>query len=253
MEKSPGLAVGGGNGSGTDLSDSALKRWLLPAGQALRLYWPAILLMQACALGLALGYYQSESVREFAQGIVYWREAGGMLFAALANIVSGGVLPELLKWRLRPKGMPGPSGLELMHQFALFGILGVSVDLFYQAQAVMFGSGSEWWRLAVKILVDQFVFTPLFAIPVVIFWFFWREQEFSLRLAMARMRWSVFAERFPAIMVPNVLFWMPCLVGLYTLPTALQLPLFLILNTAWCVILVFIARRQTEKRAAVPS
>ena len=144
---------------------------LAPAGMALKLYWPAFLALQIFAGLLAAGYYAGGAVRDVAHWLLEWKSAGGLLFVVAANIFSGAVLPEMLKAWLRPPGRPAPTWRDWLHLSGLMAILGLAVNEFYRAQGGWFDGFGLATAVALKILVDQLVFAPLFALPLVVVWF----------------------------------------------------------------------------------
>lgn len=224
-----------------------IKRLLAPALEALRIYWPALLLLQLCAGAVAIGYFNSAGFREIAAGLMEYKKAGGIWFVIIANILSGGVVPELLKWKLRPPGRKGPGLIGLIHLFGLMALLGVGINAFYAFQGVMFGSGPEPWRIAVKILADQGAYTPLVVTPTVILWYAWKEFGYSWARVLRELSPREILRRSVVLYTPNLMFWFPCLVALYSLPTELQFLLFLFLNAAWCILMVFIAQADSGK------
>ncbi|MCX7869845.1 MAG: hypothetical protein N2322_07830, partial [Terrimicrobiaceae bacterium] len=204
--------------------------------------WPAFLGLQACAALAVVGYYQAAPVRALADWLLEWKVRGGPVFVAAANVLSGAVLPELLKAWLRPPGRRPPTTLDWIHLIAFMAVLGVAVDAFYQLQGWWFGGLSGAAAVAAKILVDQFGYTLFFAVPFIIVWFAWREHGFRIGATLAALRPSLFAERLPPLFIPNTLFWIPALAAVYSLPTPVQFLLFVFLNGAWCLIMVFVAR-----------
>jgi hypothetical protein len=220
-----------------------------PVQGALRLYWPAFVGLQIFSVLLVVGYYAGGPVRDVAQGLLGWKEKGGLLFVVAANIFSGAVLPEMLKARLRPPGRPGPTWGDGLHLAGLMAIFGVAVDTFYRWQGWWFADFSGATAVALKILVDQLGYSLFFAMPFVVVWFAWKEHGYCLRSALAALGPAPFLKRLGALFVPNVIFWVPALVALYALPTELQFLLFVFLNGAWCLLMVFIAR-ETSGAAA---
>lgn len=210
----------------------------------LRLYWPAFLLIQGSALAMAFLYFNHGGVQEFCHQLGAWKLAGGWWFAAVANVISGGVVPELLKLKFRPPGLPRPTPPELLHQFTMLAVLGMSVDLFYRFQDILWAGKPAGLALAGKILVDQFVYTPFIALFFVVIWYLWREQHFNLRATWRAATFPLVSRRVGEILVSNVLFWVPILLAVYSLPRDLQFILFLFVNAAWCILLIFIARQQ---------
>jgi hypothetical protein len=229
--------------------DTPSKRGVLrTALDGLRLYWPAVVGMQACAAAAVFLYYNAAAFREFAHLLAGWKAQGGPAFAAAATILSGGVLPEVLKAALRPPGRRGPTPGELVHQFAYFGLTGILVERFYALQAFWLGSGGEPWRLGAKILVDQFGYALFIAMPLLIAWFAWREHGYRLGETLRALTPRLFAKRLPPLFIPNVIFWAPALIGVYSLPVDLQFILFIFLNAGWCILAIFIARTQISDR-----
>jgi hypothetical protein len=41
----------------------------------------------------------------------------------------------------------------------------METDAFYRVQAWMFGEGTDFWTIFVKVVVDQFVWNPVYAAP----------------------------------------------------------------------------------------
>ena len=74
-----------------------------PAIAAFKAYWPAIVFVQSCALVAVISYYTIETVAHGFGRIAEWKQSGGLLFAAITTMVSGGILPELLKRCFRSK------------------------------------------------------------------------------------------------------------------------------------------------------
>jgi hypothetical protein len=213
-----------------------------PARGALRLYWPAFVGLQVFSALLVVGYYTGGPVKSVAHWLLGWKESGGLLFVVAANIFSGVVLPEVLKARLRPPGRAMPTWGDWLHLAGLMAIFGVAVDTFYRVQGWWFEGYSGVTAVALKILVDQFIYALFFAMPLVVVWFAWKEHGYHLRPTLASLHPSLFVKRLAPLFVPNVIFWVPALIALYALPTELQFLLFVFLNGAWCLLMVFIAR-----------
>jgi hypothetical protein len=213
-----------------------------PARGALRLYWPAFVGLQVFSALLVIGYYSGGPVKSVAHWLLGWKESGGLLFVIAANVFSGVVLPEALKARLRPPGSAMPTWGDWLHLAGLMAIFGVMVDTFYRVQGWCFAGYSGVTAVALKILVDQFIYALFFAMPLVVVWFAWKEHGYRLRPTLASLHPSLFVKRLAPLFVPNVIFWVPALIALYALPTELQFLLFVFLNGAWCLLMVFVAR-----------
>jgi hypothetical protein len=104
--------------------------------------------------------------------------------------------------------------------------------------------------VALKILVDQLVFAPLFALPLVVVWFAWQKNSYRWGRTRAALTPSVFFQRLIPLYLPNLFFWVPALIALYSLPTELQFLLYLFLNSASCLLMIFIASEMSGAAAA---
>ncbi len=222
-------------------TDGFWRRNLGPASHALRTCWPVFLILQACAGLLVVGYYTVGPIRETAHWMLGWKESGGLLFVAAATVFSGAVFPEGLKALLRPRGYRPLDAVGWLHLGALMALLGIAVDAFYRLQGHWFGEADGATVVVLKMLVDQLVYAPFFALPVVLVWFEWKENGYDLRSTAASVRPSLFRHRLPRLYLPNLLFWVPSLVALYALPGDLQFLLFIFINAAWCLLMVLIA------------
>jgi len=222
--------------------------WLLtePGRRAFTAYRPLFLGIQGTAAALLAVYFMSPDVRRACDVLVGWKDAGGTPFVVVSCILSGGVIPELLKWRLRPPGLPRPTLPELAHQMAIFGICGLMVNEFYKLQGLWFGPAHGWGILLLKIFIDQFIYSLFLPNPLVIVWFLWREKGFDLAATMRAVRPGLIRERLMPLWVTGLVFWVPLLLVLYSLPVGLQFVAFLLANCAWGILMVFIARRQVD-------
>lgn len=226
---------------------------LAPAIRAVRLYWPAFLGLQAAAAAMVLGYYASPAVRGAAHWLLEWKNGGGLPFVAAVSFLSGAVVPEALKALVRPPGYRPLDAAGWLHLGSLMAFFGVMVDIFYRWQGWWFGGLDGLTALALKILVDQLVYALLFVTPVVIVWFAWKENGYNVRRTASSLGWRGLLERLPLLFIPNVCFWVPALVALYALPTELQFLLFVLINGAWCLIMVFVAREVSPAAPAQPA
>jgi len=209
---------------------------------ALRTYWPVILLIQGIALGAVLAYYHVEAAAGFFATLADWKARGGLPVSALANVVSAGVLPELLKRIFRPSTIKPPGLGELMHQFVMWATLGAGVDLFYRLQGHLFGHGTDAGTLLIKVVFDQLVFTPLLGMPFIAGWFKLREVGYSPRAWLSAMANRNLVRHGVQLWISCLAFWPVMLLIIYSLPQTLQFSLFLFGNAAYSILLIFVAR-----------
>jgi hypothetical protein len=236
-------------------SPNAWSACVAPAWHALKTYWPAILFIQGLALALVFTYYGIESSRGAFNRIATLKMELGPLFAAICTVFSGGIFPELIKRIFRPKNITPPSGRELIHQFIMWAWVGILVDRFYMLQSTLFGDGTDAATLIIKVLADQFVFTPLICLPLITLWFMLGEAHYRLKPYRDNIRLSTIRHRVLPLWATCLIFWPVMLCIVYSLPADLQFPLFLLGNAAYSILMIFIIRHQhaTLNHTAVPS
>ena len=203
-----------------------------------------MLAIQLLALSMVLYYYHSENATHIFTTIGQWKVQGGLLASALCTIISGGIFPEIVKRMLRDPHTPRATPGELAHQFTMWAIIGILVDLFYRFQAMQFGTGTQVQTLLTKVLVDQVVFTPFISLPFIVCWFLLREVEYDLRMLFRKLSIGLLFHRVLPLWINCLSFWPLFLLIVYSLPSDLQFPLFLFGNATYSMLLVYIALQQ---------
>lgn len=217
-----------------------------PGITAYRSYWRIFLIIQLCAAAFVFCYYQSSQLQAAMEGLVELQGRYGLLFAAVTTSLSGAIVPELLKLRFRPPGIPPLSLGGWFHRAAMMASAGIMVHLFYQAQAWMFGSGNAPSILAAKILFDQLFFTPVVAIPFLVTWFLFHENGYRPTRVLHSWNRKTLAHRAFPMWVTCLTFWPFTLIFVYSMPVTLQFPLFLFANTAFSLVMLFVAANDQQ-------
>ena len=196
---------------------------------------------------MVCSYYWIEGSVSLFDQIAAYKANGGLVFTAVTTIISGGLLPELLKRGMRPRGEAQPKMIELLHQFTMWGILGIMIDLFYRLQTELFGQTNDAGTLLIKVLFDLFCFTPLLSLPFIASWFLLYEKQGKLLPWLRALTFVNIYKRVLPLWVTALCFWPAMLLVVYSLPSQLQFPLFLFGNSAYSILMIFIARRQKEE------
>jgi hypothetical protein len=216
----------------------------LAAGlQALRRFWRPFLLIQGAAVALVVGYHASPGVRDVCATLAAWRTAGGVPFAAASAAFAGGLLPELAKLvaqRGRAGALLRGRAREIAFNTVFFAFNGVVVDGLYRALAALFGDGTGAATVAVKMAVDQFVFTPPWLCLIVTL-FLWQRRGFSWAATRPALRRGFLRAHVAPLLLPDWLFWIPMVCVVYAFPLPLQFLLFILALAAWSLIMVVIA------------
>jgi hypothetical protein len=207
------------------------------------------LVLQGVALALVLAYFHHAPTRAALTHLSAWRIEYGLGFAMLTTGLCGGLLP-LLYLRFASAQPPALApGLILT---AFWSYKGLEIDLWYRVLAAWVGEGNSFGVVAAKTVLDQFVYCPLFAVPLTTVVYAWCQRGFNARAVWADMRaprWYV--RRVLPVLLSNLGVWLPAVCIIYTLPTPLQLPLQ---NVVLCFFTLLLAHLSAnEAKADAPT
>jgi len=205
---------------------SALKQNLLPG-----------LVLQFFALTLVLVYFFVPG----SQPVYAWfgelKHQYGFLYAFIATAFFGGLIPFLYLW-VSKRIDASHSLLALFLFYIMFwGLKGVEVDFFYQLQGGWFGYENTFKIIAIKVAIDQFIYSALWAAPMITICYLWVENNFNFRASLAAMDKQFFCEKIPTVVFSNWLVWIPAVSVVYSMPQDLQIPLFNLVLCFWVLLL----------------
>lgn len=224
-----------------------MTNWILffaPALRGVRANLIPGLVLQACALTLVIGYYQVDALRHALTSVGDLKVRYGYLYASLSTCLFAGILPYLVL-RVTGRHDRRHPGREAAF-FVLFWLYrGVEVDLFYRAQTAWFGDEPSVSVIVSKVLVDQFVYNPVWASPSQMLCFLWKDSGFSLERTRASLRRQSLWSRTVLVLLTTWSVWVPAVAIIYMLPAPLQLPLCNLVACFWCLLLTFISRDTT--------
>jgi len=214
----------------------------LAAGlRALRKFWRPFVLIQATALALGLAYWLSPAVREACAAIAAWRTAGGWPLTMVTGAAAGGLLPEVAR-ALADRGRARRFARvpEVLFNTAFFAVNGLVIDGLYRNEARLFGDDARPATVIAKTAFDQFVFTPLWSVVIVVLFLF-RRRGFSWTATRPALRAGFYRRRVLPLLIPNFCFWIPIVSIVYALPGPLQFLMFAFALAAWSLIMTFVA------------
>jgi hypothetical protein len=216
-------------------------RLLEPCWQGMRFNLRPALVLQAFALAIVCGYFWSVPVKSALDVVGALKLRYGYAYSAVATCLFGGLVPyAVLSFAGR---IPRERRLAELAFYALLWFWkGMEVDALYRAQAVWFGEGSSVATITLKTLVDQFGYVPLWAAPSQVLLFTWKDASFSLSGTRAAFRRQGFGQRVLVVMFSTWVVWIPAVAIVYSLPSALQVPLFNLVLCFWCLLMSFISR-----------
>jgi hypothetical protein len=223
------------------MSGLARGRLLEPCWQGMRFNLRPALVLQAFALVIVVGYFWSAGVHQALDVVGALKLRYGYAYSAVATCVFGGLIPYgvlVLAGRVPAQRRYR----ELAFYLALWFWKGIEVDALYRAQASWFGEGSSVATIAVKTAVDQLGYVPLWAAPSQVLLFTWKDAGFSMSGTRAAFARQGFGQRVLVVVCSTWVVWVPAVAIVYSLPSALQVPLFNLVLCFWCLLMSFISR-----------
>lgn len=205
---------------------------------------PGLLLQGIMGCVLAM-YLFHDGSRAFFQMVGESKQELGPVFAMLAYTFSGAVLPEIMRVVLFQRGRVAVGNIKSILTMAPIWIsMGSVVDVFYTAQNAWFGSGNGFATVATKVLVDQILYSPLFATPVITAYFVVRAGGFRKEAFGAVFRWRFLAETLLPVQLASWMIWFPGVTFVYVMPPPLQVPFAVLVHTFWVLILGTISEQE---------
>ena len=191
-------------------------------------------------LAAVAAYYRAGWSRPWFDLLAQAKQRYGFFFSITAAMVAGGIAPEALKIAFFQRGRPNIRNLrELAFTMPYWGLAGFTVDLLYRAQNVWFGSGVAWQTLCAKVLVDQFVYNPVYSAPMVVWAYEWKNRRFPLEGLANMFTWEFYRARIIPALIATWGVWIPLVTLIYALPPLLQTPLFTLALSLWVLMVAY--------------
>ncbi|MBD1388529.1 hypothetical protein IC617_03730 [Neiella sp. HB171785] len=204
---------------------------------------PAIAL-QSFAVAIVLCYYLVPATLPAFMFFADLKAQYGIHYAMVSTAIFGGLLPfTYLFFSGKIERQPIA---QLLFYLVIWAWLGACVDTLYRFQGELFGHGTDIGTLAKKVAVDQFIYSAFYAAPFVALMFLWKEQGFSYKRWRGALNKQIFTLNIPANIASNWLVWIPAVTAIYSMPPALQIPLF---NVVLCFYVLLLAVLNKEKSA----
>jgi hypothetical protein len=211
---------------------AALRKNLLP-GLVLQLFAGLILLT----------YFFVPSAKPVFSWFGEQKNQFGFGYSFVATAIFGGIIPFIYLWQ--SKGLNAernPFGLLFFYSL-FWGLKGMEVDLFYRFQGNWFGYGNDWQTLAIKVAVDQFIYSALWAAPGIAICYLWMEHGYHFRTSWQAMNRRFFLVKMPTVILSNWLVWIPAVSIVYAMPNELQIPLFNLVLCFWVLLLAVLNKK----------
>jgi hypothetical protein len=199
--------------------------------------------LQLLALTLVMAYYQHEPTRLALNRLASLKEEVGVGFAIISTGIFGGLLP-LLYLRAQRSTRSHFGWLQGFAITAFWAYKGFEVDLFYRLLARFVGTENDLPTIAIKTVIDQFVYCPILAVPITVLVYDWVEVHFDTAAWLKDIRaagW--FRRKILPLLISNLWVWLPTACIIYSLPTSLQLPLQNLVLCFYTLMVAHLSRR----------
>ncbi|GAA5130051.1 hypothetical protein JIN84_04155 [Luteolibacter yonseiensis] len=204
------------------------------------------LILQGLMLSVLLAYYFHPPMRGILNDLADIKARRGYGYSAANAIIAGAVIPELLRILVFQKRRLRRSNVSnLLFTVPFWCVMGLVVDFLYRCQVGWFGSEPTFAVVLKKVLVDQFLYNPLYAAPVTAWLYDWKNRGFRTEGVGAFFTVGYYRD----VVVPTLFatwgVWIPVVAILYSLPSLLQIPLFGLALSLWVIIYTWMSEQRT--------
>ncbi len=206
------------------------------------------LALQVLAASIGVAYYFHAPTRQALDALSAFRARTGFLYSIVATALFGGALPCIYMW-LQPATRTRYTFKQGAALTLLWAYKGLEVDLWYQFMASTIGREPTLGHVLSKTFLDQFVYCPIWAVPVVTLVYQYIESGFDRSAWWADVtapRWYV--RRAIPNLISNMGVWVPTVCVVYSLPSSLQIPLFNLVLCFYTLLLAHIAATQGPRK-----
>lgn len=172
------------------------------------------------------------------------KTAIGYPFSFGVYVLFAAFLPEMLKIIFFQKFRATVQNLyNFFFVGLLFGFIGIVTDIFYGFQALWFGETGGLESLLLKAFVDQGLYSPV-ANFLLVSIFFLRENGIRKEVVKNILTAQFALAKVLPVVVAGWCVWIPGVMLVYSMPTALQLPVASLILCFWVLIFTFVATQK---------
>jgi hypothetical protein len=195
------------------------------------------LCVQSMMVLLLIAYHQHPRTYAFLHQLADLKQRFGYFYTSTSAIIGGALIPEILRIVFFQKGrILRNNAANLLFTIPFWGVMSISVDLFYQLQAQLFGTSVDFATLAMKVSLDQFGYTAIFATPVTCILYDWKHNQYRLRGLGHVFGLKYYREAVFPVLLTNWAVWIPMITVIYSLPLTLQVPIFGLALSMWVLL-----------------
>jgi hypothetical protein len=206
------------------------------------------LIIQAIMLALAVGFYANSATAHAFGTLAEFKRVHGLAFVIVASVVAGALIPEIFLILFFQRGRPHVENLRnLAFTIPVWGFDGSLVDLLYRTEAHWLGDVATAPVVLGKILIDQFGYNVLFAAPFGVLTYEWKNNGISVQPVRDLFTRRHYRDKIVPTLVATWAVWIPLMAIIYSLPLALQFPLFGLALSFWVLLLTYMTNRFAGK------
>lgn len=206
------------------------------------------LIVQLAMLAVVLAYYFYPPTTEWLDAVARVKARWGFVYSAVAAVIAGAFLPEVLRIVVFQKGrLERKNGWNLLYTVPFWGIMAVTVDILYRAQAVWFGNEVTFAVVAKKVIFDQFFYSSLFSGPLTVWFYDFKNHGKNMTPPREFLTWRHYREAVLPVMFATWGVWIPVVSILYSLPPLLQIPMYILALTLWVMIYTWMSEQHRRE------
>ena len=200
----------------------------------------ACLGLNGLVVALVVSYYRFPPVAAVWEAVGRLKTTTSFGFSFVSTVVAAVLVPALVQ-RVLGGALPTGQRRHLLWSALFWGWRGMEIDLFYRVQGQLFGQGNDVKTLAAKLAVDQLVYSAFWAIPCYLFFIRWLELRrwSEVWKSVDRRFWN---HTYLSVLFTNWLVWVPTVTLVYSLPAALQFPLFSVVLTFYVLLITVLVK-----------
>ena len=205
-------------------------------------------IIQGLMLAIVIAYFAHPGSAALLHELGELKWSYGIAFVVVATVLAGAVLPEILVVLLFQRGRVGSENLRnVLFTAPIWAGAGIAVDLLYRGLAAWLGDEATVGVVVTKICVDQFVYNVFFAAPYSVIAYEWKNSGFALDRLRRCFTFDYYKDKIVPTLLTTWAVWIPLIAMIYSLPLALQFPLFSLALTFWVLLLTYMTNRFAGK------
>lgn len=207
------------------------------------------LMVQAAMLTVLLAYRYYPPTTVWLDELARLKARWGFGYSAVAAVIAGALLPELLRILVFQKGkVTEVNGRNLIYTIPFWGVMAITVDVLYRVQGIWFGTEATFSVVAKKVIFDQFIYSPLISGPLTVWYYDFKNRGRNACPPREFLTWAHYREAVLPVMFATWGVWIPVVSILYSLPQLLQIPMYILALTLWVMIYTWMSEQQREER-----